>query len=134
MIDDRRDRLRKSDHVKAIATYPELVKVLGGCGFKVERVLFWNGLFQSIIENLVMKLAEALLVRAGHLRRGEGGNRGGNGEPEALRSEAKGRLAQRGIAYQGLKVLTALMWLDMALFGKWRAGPYFVLARREERV
>ena len=43
------------------------------------------------------------------------------------------RLARRGLAYRGMRLLTELMWLDLALFGKWRAGPYFVLARREER-
>src|SRR5205823_3637335 len=63
VIDDRRDRLRKSDHIKAIATYPQLVGVLNGCGFRVEQVVFWNGLFQSLIENLLVKLAERLLAR-----------------------------------------------------------------------
>jgi ubiquinone/menaquinone biosynthesis C-methylase UbiE len=133
VIDDRRDRLRKSDHVKAIATYPELVEVLKGCGFKVEQVIFWNGLFQSIIENLVMKLAETVLLRAGRLRRSGRESAGGAGGQEVVRSEVKRSLARRGVAYQGLRLLTALMWLDLALFGKWRAGPYFVLARREER-
>ncbi len=133
LIDDKRDRLRKSDHVKAIATYPELVEVLARGGFEVEQVVFWNGLFQSIIENLVMKIAEAVLMR-GRMQAGHSaGRRGGGDSPDEaadMRSSVKDRLARRGIAYRAMRLLTELMWLDLALFGKWRAGPYFVLARR----
>jgi hypothetical protein len=32
--------------------------------------------------------------------------------------------------YHAMRFLTGLMWLDIAIFGSWRAGPYFVLARR----
>ena len=131
VLDDRRDRLRKSDHVKALATYPELEKVLGEHGFRVEKVVFWNGLFQSTIENLVVKLAEAALRRV----KGGGGAgmdeaRGSGGGEDAMRRDVKQRLARRGLEYRAMMLLTRLMWLDLALFGSWRAGPYFVLARR----
>lgn len=136
IIDDSRDRLRKSDHVKAIETFPELVEVLASQGFEVEQVLFWNGLFQSIIENLVMKVAERAF-RAGsgiaQRRKGEQAVHGEKATPEELiRASAKSRLARRGLTYRVLRVLTELMWLDLVLFGSWRAGPYFVLARRVE--
>ncbi len=65
LIDNRRDNLRKSDHVKAISTYDELEDVLRSAGFRVEKVIFWNGLFQSLIENLVVKLGEAILRKRG---------------------------------------------------------------------
>ena len=42
-------------------------------------------------------------------------------------------LATRGWTYRAMRLLTELMWLDLVLFGKWRAGPYFVLAVREDR-
>ncbi|MBF6611928.1 MAG: class I SAM-dependent methyltransferase [Chloroflexi bacterium] len=129
IIDDSRDRLRKSDHVKAIATYQQLEEIMRGCGFKVEQVVFWNGLFQSVIENLVMKLAEAAMRRYG---RGTGRSLRGRRRDEAMRSSVKRRLARKGVAYRAMLFLTELMWLDLALFGKWRAGPYFLLARREE--
>lgn len=135
IIDDSRDRLRKSDHVKAIATYQELEEVMHSCGFKVEQVVFWNGLFQSVIENLVMKLAEAAMRRYGRgtgtSSRGQPG-RGGRRRDEAMRSSVKRRLARKGVAYRAMLFLTELMWLDLVLFGKWRAGPYFLVARREE--
>ena len=53
-------------------------------------------------------------------------------EPPDLRSDMKTRLARKGLAYRAMQVLTELMWLDLVLFGAWRAGPYFVLARRQE--
>jgi SAM-dependent methyltransferase len=132
VIDDRRDRLRKSDHVKAIETYPDLVRVLAECGFGVEQVVFWNGLFQSLIENLVMKLAESALARARLRRSAVRAHSPGVQEPGDLRSDMKAHLARKGLAYRVMQVLTELMWLDLVLFGAWRAGPYFVLARREE--
>jgi ubiquinone/menaquinone biosynthesis C-methylase UbiE len=125
VLDDTRDRLRKSDHVKAIETYPQLQQVLAECGFRVERVVFWNGLFQSVIENLVLKLAESALRRVRPARKGALG-----GGEDAMRGQVKQRLARRGLEYRVLMLLTRLMWLDLVLFGGWRAGPYFVLARR----
>ena len=53
--DDSRDRLRKSDHVKAVETYPQLDRVLNECGWWVEKGPLGNGLFQSLIENLLVK-------------------------------------------------------------------------------
>ncbi len=135
VIDDTRDRLRKSDHVKAIATYPELVQALNSQGFQVEQAIFWNGLFQSLIENLVMKLGERVVGRG---IRGSGiGDRGSvpdSRSPHEVRASMKNTLARRGLAYRVMTLLTELMWLDLALFGKWRAGPYFVLARRADRL
>lgn len=135
VIDDTRDRLRKSDHVKAIATYPELVEVLASCGFRVEQVRFWNGLFQSVIENLLVKGGEAALLRVrGPRRKQASGAEEQAQQAEAVRSSVKATLARRGLTYRAMLALTELMWLDLALFGKWRAGPYFVLARREDRA
>ena len=129
VIDNSRDNLRKSDHVKAIATYEELETVLKGGGFKVERVIFWNGLFQSLIENLVVKLGEAALRRGSQ---SEGLVEATIAGTDTVRSSVRSVLARRGLEYRLLKFLTELMWLDLVLFGSWRAGPYFLLARREE--
>jgi len=140
IIDDTRDRLRKSDHVKAVTTYPQLQDVFRECGFEIEQVVFWNGLFQSLIENLVMKLAESFLRR----QKAESGRQQSKTDDSAirnpqsaidsdrLRSSVKQTLARRGLAYRAMMMLTNLMWLDLVLFGKWQAGPYFVLARRVE--
>jgi ubiquinone/menaquinone biosynthesis C-methylase UbiE/uncharacterized protein YbaR (Trm112 family) len=131
LVDDTRDRLRKSDHVKAIETFPELEQVLAQCDFRVEQVFFWNGLFQSLIENLVVKLAESTLRRT---RRAFSSSPGTVREVGAgdVRSSVRERLARKGPVYRLMQLLTELMWLDLVLFGRWRAGPYFLLARRED--
>ncbi len=129
LIDNKRDNLRKSDHVKAIATYDELESVLRGAGFRVEKVVFWNGLFQSLIENLVVKLGEAALRKRSKSVMVETTSVAGS---DAVRSSVRNVLARRGVEYRLLLLLTELMWLDLVLFGSWRAGPYFLLARCEE--
>ncbi|MDQ5823957.1 MAG: methyltransferase domain-containing protein [Chloroflexota bacterium] len=131
VLDDTRDRLRKSDHVKALETYPDLERVLRECGFRVEKAVFWNGLFQSIIENLVVKLAESAMRRVKATARTTTAHTGeGGGGEDAMRRDVKQRLARRGPEYKAMMLLTRLMWLDLVLFGSWRAGPYFVLARK----
>jgi len=130
IIDDSRDRLRKSDHVKAIETYPELEAILEECSFAVRKVVFWNGVFQSIIENLVVKLAESALRKL--QRSGESGAGVDNGGKDSVRSSMRATISRRGATYRAMRLLTELMWLDLVLFGSWRAGPYFVLAVRED--
>jgi hypothetical protein len=94
-------------------------------------VVFWNGLFQSVIENLVVKLVEsALRMRRGQAARAHTGAASAGGE-DRLRSSMRGAMRRGGPAWIAARLLTELMWLDLALFGGWRAGPYFVLVRRE---
>ncbi|MGA7732366.1 MAG: class I SAM-dependent methyltransferase [Chloroflexia bacterium] len=131
LLDDSRDRLRKSDHVKAIETYPQLESLLGECGWRVERVIFWNGLFQSLIENLLVKLGESGIRRVRARRSGP--SSGDSKGEDALRSSIRSRMADGGWMYRAMRLLTGLMWLDLVLFGGWRAGPYFLLAVREDR-
>src|SRR5438046_6087947 len=113
VIDDRRDRLRKSDHVKAIATYPQLVSVLNGCGFRVEQVVFWNGLFQSLIENLLVKLAESALLTARGGLKSRPGTASSAQNDDDMRSSVKDRLERKGLEYRVMRLLTELMWLDL---------------------
>jgi ubiquinone/menaquinone biosynthesis C-methylase UbiE len=129
LVDDSRDRLRKSDHVKAIETYTELEAVLEECGFQVHKVIFWNGLFQSLIENLLVKMGESFLRKR---RSGTTGQNESDMGEDAVRSAMRAHLSRRGLTYRVMRLLTELMWLDLVLFGSWRAGPYFLLAVRED--
>lgn len=125
IIDFRRDDWRKSDHVKAIATFEELERTFAANGFKVTRARFWNGLFQGWIENVFVKLVESLITR-------------GRGGKDILQRQLSARhqvrsnlsSSHRSRYYLPLVVLTALMSLDIKLFGRLRAGPYFVLVER----
>lgn len=119
------DALRKSDHVKVLRTYEELVEFVARYRLRVETVRFWNGVFQGLVDNVLMRLAEWLLLQ----RRG-----GNSGERAPQPSEAftarlsprqeasRGRLARRA-----LRVLTALMQVDIMIFGRLRSGPFFAV-------
>jgi len=125
-VDFRRDDWRKSDHVKAIATFEELRDTFAAHGFKVQRVAFWNGVFQGWIENVLMKLGERALSRRA----------AGRDELEqqvTARRQVRATLAspRRARYYAPLVALTGLMSLDLKLFGHLRAGPYFVLVEKE---
>lgn len=119
------DALRKSDHVKVLRTYEELVEFVARYGLRVETVRFWNGVFQGLIDNVLMRFAEWMLLR----------RRGGTwGERDPHSNEAgSGRWSPRQAASQGrvarvaLRLLTGLMQLDILLFGRMRSGPFFAL-------
>jgi hypothetical protein len=51
-------------------------------------------------------------------------------EAIAARTAARARVARGGLAAMVLQTLTALMWLDIVLFGRFRTGPYFLLLRK----
>ncbi len=137
LVDPRRDMLRKSDHIKALETYPELEAAVTEAGFEIVRVVFWNGVFQSFIDNVLMRLVErgAVAVR---LRQGKRAPASGDSphadtlsqEAIAARTAARARVARGGLAALVLRGLTGLMWLDIVLFGRFRTGPYFLLLRK----
>ncbi|MBN1483622.1 MAG: class I SAM-dependent methyltransferase [Chloroflexia bacterium] len=116
------DAIRKADHIKAIATYEELVQVMAEHGFRVVRVRFWNSVLTSFVEHVLMPLAE---------RRREAP---APTAPEALasvRSEWRQQAARRGWLYWAARVLTWIMGWDLTLFGRLRSGSYFLLLERE---
>lgn len=63
MADFKRDRLRKADHVKDIATFEQLKSVIDESGFVLEQVVFWNGVFQSLTENVIAKVGEQVFTK-----------------------------------------------------------------------
>jgi SAM-dependent methyltransferase len=87
------DDLRKSDHVKALATYEEFVLLAARHGFAVRRHRFWNGVAQGFIDNVLIRAGERLLLGRGAgethphprpLPQGGRGNRTRSGEDAAL--------------------------------------------------
>lgn len=138
LVDPRRDLLRKSDHVKALETWPEVEAAVEAAGFDIVRVVYWNGVFQSFIDNVLMRLAERALILARRARRGPASTPAAANphtdtlgqEALAARTAVRGSLGRGGAATLLLEALTALMWLDIALFGRYRTGPFFVLLRK----
>lgn len=110
------DALRKADHVKAIATFAELCALVEGSGFRPLQVRFWNSVVTSFVDHVLLPMFSP--------RRSAPG---GGGEGRVRWRERAGR---RGFLYRAAQVLTWLMNGDIFLFGRLRAGSYFLLLER----
>jgi SAM-dependent methyltransferase len=64
IFDFKRDELRKSDHIKALKTYEDLQLAIIQGGFRLEKVVFWNGVFQGLVDNIIVKAGEYAIRRA----------------------------------------------------------------------
>ena len=132
VYDFEREARRKSDHVKALETYDDVVAALERSGMRVVQVRFWNTVFTSFVEHVLMKLGEALLARG---RRPDGGKASaavtaGTQRELVARQRLRGQLNPRSPVYWILSLLTTLMELDVVLWGALRTGPYYVLAEK----
>jgi ubiquinone/menaquinone biosynthesis C-methylase UbiE/uncharacterized protein YbaR (Trm112 family) len=112
------DALRKADHVKAIATFEELAALVQSQGFRTVQVRFWNSVFTSFVEQVLVPA----LTPSPH-RTAPGGG-------EEVRAGLRERAARRGPLYWAARALTWWMGLDIALFGRLRSGSYFLLLER----
>lgn len=134
VYDFEREARRKSDHVKALRTYDDVVAALERCGMRVVKVRFWNTVFTSFVEHVLMKLGEALLAaRRGNRRDGDAPSdpvSGGTQREIVARRRIRGRLTPKSPVYWALSALTTLMELDVVLWGRLRTGPYYVLAEK----
>lgn len=159
LVDLRQERLRKSDHVNPLADIPDLERMAGEAGLGIARIRYYTPLVGAFVENILMRMAERAMGRRagrdeGALRAGgpaphgaEGGAslRSAESAPGSLRSAheqaahearlartaAKQRLAARGPLYYALRGVTALMTLDVWIFGRVRTGPFFVLLKKK---
>ncbi len=139
VYDFEREARRKSDHLKALATWDDVLEAVQQAGLKPVRVVFWNSLFTTFVEHVLMKLGEAVV---GHRRRTPAPVAVGVGSPAApdvtdgtqreirARQRMRGYLQQRGPVYYGLEAVTLLMELDLWLFGWMRNGSYFLLVEK----
>ncbi len=148
LVDLRQERLRKSDHLNPLADIPDLERMAGRAGFRIARIRYYTPLIGAFVENILMRMAERAMGRRagkteGALRAGgstppgvEGGASLRSAEEQAAhearlaRTSAKRHLAARGPLYYALRVVTALMMLDVWIFGRVRTGPFFVLLEK----
>ncbi len=135
VYDFEREARRKSDHVKALETYDDVVAALDRAGLRVTEVHFWNTVITSFVEHVVMKLGEALVARGrgaptGASRPGDAEVSAGTQREIVARRRLRASLNPRSPVYWLLNLLTRLMELDVVLFGRLRTGPYYVLAEK----
>lgn len=131
LLDLRQERLRKSDHLNPIADHDELRRVAAGCGFEIERITYYSPIIGAFVENILARMVERWMAR----RAGSGGaTPGAAADPaapvKAARASAQARLRERGLLYRVLRAVTAVMSLDVRLFGRIKSGPYFALLRK----
>lgn len=130
VYDFEREARRKSDHLKALATWEQVLAAVERAGLRPVRVIFWNSLVTTFVEHVAMKLGEALLGRR-KAKRGQAADAGaGTARELRARQRMRGYLEHRGGVYYALLALTLLMELDLLLFGWMRCGSYFLLVEK----
>ncbi len=128
------ERLRKSDHVNPIADHDDLRRVVTSCGFRLERVTYYTPIIGAFVENVLARMAEQHLARRALRRSGRSGATSPAAAVRSARSAAQARVRQGGWTYRALRVISAIMMLDVRLFGRLRSGPFFALLRKTHDV
>jgi SAM-dependent methyltransferase len=136
-LDLTQEHLRKSDHLNPLADIPDLERTVGDAGFGIARIRYYTPLVGGVVENIMVRSAERWMARRAAKRALDGGKAEGGG-PEgdraahtrAARIQAQERIARGGFVLAGLKALTAVMKVDVLLFGRVRSGPFFALLEK----
>jgi ubiquinone/menaquinone biosynthesis C-methylase UbiE len=77
LYDFQREARRKSDHIKALATWDDVLDAMRQAGLRPVKIVFWNSVFTTFVEHVLMKLGEVVLGRQKDGgRRTEDGGRG----------------------------------------------------------
>lgn len=142
VYDFEREARRKSDHVKALETWEDVLAAMDRAGLRLVKVVFWNSVFTSFVEHVLMKLGEAAVASQKPGARSQEPEAGsGNGEIAQAsagtareiraRQTMRGFLKRRGPVYYALFAVTLLMELDLWLFGRLRSGSYFIVVEKK---
>ncbi len=146
VYDFEREARRKSDHLKALETWEDVLEAMQQAGLKPVRAVFWNSLFTTFVEHVLMKLGEAVVGRTrptprtavvttppSHAAPAAPAADTDNGTQREIRARQRfrGYLQRRGVVYYSLHAVTLMMELDLWLFGWMRSGSYFLLVEKE---
>ena len=126
------DDIRKSDHVKVLTTWPQVVGFAAYHGLRVEEVRFWNGVFQGLIDNVLVRLGEGLLLGRKAKAKDATTAKATPATPSTDGGSSRQLVSRRPAIRLALQALTGLMQLDIILFGRLRSGPFFALLRKVE--
>nr|HRC77567.1 class I SAM-dependent methyltransferase [Kouleothrix sp.] len=145
VYDFQRQARRKSDHIKALRTWDDVLDAMRVAGLRPVKIVFWNSVFTSFVEHVLMKLGEAVLGRKTNDQRPTTkdlvptaasssilGLSSGDGTDREIRARQRmrGRLERRGPAYYALLAVTLVMELDLWLFGRLKSGSYFIVVEK----
>jgi ubiquinone/menaquinone biosynthesis C-methylase UbiE len=145
VYDFSREARRKSDHIKALERWEDVLAAFERAGLRPVKVVFWNSLFTTFVEHVLMKLGEAILGRlkaeGGGMKPNQAGtdlqpssfiphpSEGVDREIRARRRVRK-QLRPGSPVYLALMAVTLLMELDLWLFGWMRCGSYFIVVEK----
>lgn len=132
VYDFEREKLRKSDHIKALATWEDVLNAFARAGLKPVKVVFWNSVFTSFVEHVLMKLGEAW---AGRAKVGDAANKSAaisDGTDREIRARRRLRtqLTRTSPIYWIIQFVTWMMELDLWLFGSLHSGSYFIVVEK----
>jgi SAM-dependent methyltransferase len=141
-VDLTQEHLRKSDHLNPLADIPDLERTVGEAGFRIARIRYYTPLVGGVVENILVRSAEQWMARraarkAARAAGGAAAQADVDGDTSraayqrVARTQAKDRIARGGPVLFGLEVLTALMKLDVILFGRVKSGPFFALLEKQ---
>ena len=132
----QREARRKSDHIKALATWEDVLDAMEQAGLRPVKVVFWNSVFTTFVEHVLMKLGEALLGRRQTESKQPAIPSASDTVDDSVdreiraRRRMRGYLARQGPTYYMLMAVTLLMELDLWLFGGLRSGSYFIVVEK----
>jgi SAM-dependent methyltransferase len=129
LIDLRQERLRKSDHLNPLDDHAHLRQVVSRAGFHIERITYYSPVIGAFVENVGARMAERWLSRRA-ARRQPAGRVDDSGAAREARRMAQARVRRRGALYWALRGATAIMMVDVWLFGRVPTGPFFALLRK----
>ncbi len=136
VYDFQREARRKSDHVKALETWEDVLDAMHKAGLRPVKVVFWNSVFTSFVEHVLMKLGEAALGRRKSKAQGQKTSNNNPSSSDGTDREIRARrrlrtqLNQRGPVLWALEAVTLFMELDLWLFGRLRSGSYFIVVEK----
>jgi ubiquinone/menaquinone biosynthesis C-methylase UbiE len=122
LVDQERERMRKADHRNAIRSHEHFEALCARSGMRVARRRYYNVVFKAVIEDLGVRLFEQATRKP--TRAAEAAAPAAVPQPSVERP--------RGGLLRLAQALTALLWLDVYLFGRVRTGPFFGLLQPTE--
>jgi hypothetical protein len=101
-------------------------------GLKPVKVVFWNSVFTSFVEHVLMKLGEAWAGRSKPSTSSSKSVAISDGTDREIRARRRlrGSLDRKGGLYYFLMLVTWFMELDIWLFGSLRSGSYFIVVEK----
>lgn len=123
LLDYEREVLRKSDHKNAIRSHAHFDALCSEAGLVVTARRYYNVLFKAILEDVFFRIYE----HARNRWRGPRQPKAAAVAPEASSASFAAPPGRLAIALG--RVATALLELDVRLFGRIRNGPFFAVLR-----